>query len=555
MSSRRTQVRRNATIASLLFLGILALVNFLVAKNFFRIDLTENKEYTISEATKAILGRMDDVINLKVYFSKDLPSYLATLHSEVQDMLEEFRAYSHGNLVVDFEDPAKDAEIENRVRRLGIPQVQLDVIKADSRSIQNAYLGMAILYEDRSQIIPVVSSTENLEYELAAGLVKILQKEGKTVGFLTGHQEPDLYEQYENVRQALEKQYTVRKVDLQGGKLKVPDDIAVLVIAGPTGISDREKYLIDQYFMRGGKLFVLEDAIQLAGGALQARPIRSGLENLLPAYGVKIEENQVLDRPPRCATAGFNAGFMRFMIPYPYWPRIVKDGLNHENPVVAKLETVVFPWTSSLSPSEMKPESVEFTRLAWTSDTSWEVTGTYNLNPQQQWQPEKDKLKSYTVAATLTGKFKSYFADQPVPPAPADTSGTASPPPPEEPKLAASAKDTQLIVTGTAQLVGNNFLGQFPSNLTFFENAVDWVALGNELIAIRSRSVSERPLDPTVLKDEAEARRNTIKFAGTFSMPILLTLFGVTRWLGRRRQKLAFETALQAPAGGGGPAA
>jgi ABC-type uncharacterized transport system involved in gliding motility auxiliary subunit len=314
--------------------------------------------------------------------------------------------------------------------------------------------------------------------------------------------------------------------------------------------------------MRGGKLFVLEDAIQLVGGALQARPVRSGLENLLPTYGVKVEENQILDRPPRCATAGFNAGFMRFMIPYPYWPRIVKDGLNSENPIVAKLESVVFPWTSALAPSELKPETVEFTRLAWTSDASWEVTGMYNLNPQQQWQPEPDKLKSYTVAAALTGKFKSYFADLPVPPAPADTAGTASPPPPEEEKLTESA-DTQLIVVGTAQMVGNNFLGQFPSNLTFFENAIDWVAIGNDLIAIRSRSVSERPLDPTILKDEAEGKRTTIKFAGTFGMPILLTLFGVVRWLARRRQKSVFETALQAQsqsqaqaqASGGGPAA
>jgi len=552
MISRKAKAGRNAAVASLLFLGILVLINFLMSRNFFRLDLTENKEYTVSEATRSILGRMDDIVNVKVYFSRDLPSYLATLNSEVKDMLEEFRAYSKGNLVIDFEDPAKDPETENRVKRLGVPQVQLDVIKSDSRSIQNAYLGIAILYEDRSEIIPVISSTENLEYELAAGIIKVMEKEKKVIGFLSGHDEPDINQAYDGLRQSVEQQYTVQKVDLQGGRQKVPDNVSALVIAGPTGINDREKYLIDQYLMAGGKLIVLEDAVQLVEGALQARPIRSGLENLLPFYGAKVEEDQILDNPPHCAVAGFSQGFFRYMIPYRYWPRILKDGLDQENPIVSKLESLVLPWVSSVSESELKPETVQFTRLAWTSPSSWPVTGPFNLNPQQEWAPPPDKLKSYTVAATLTGTFKSYFADKEAPPVPADTTAAVQAPA-DETKIAESP-ETQIIVVGSSQIVGNNFLSQFPANMTFVLNAIDWVALGNELIAIRSREVSDRPLDPEILKDEAEAKRNTIKFAGTFGMPILLTVYGMLRWLARRREKQAFETSLQSAGDVAGPA-
>jgi gliding-associated putative ABC transporter substrate-binding component GldG len=541
MISRKAKAGRNAVVASLLFLGILVLINFLMAKNFFRLDLTENREYTVSEATKTILGRMDDIVNIKVYFSRDLPSYLATLRSEVEDMLEEFRAYSKGNLVIDFEDPTKDPETENRVRRLGVPQVQLDVIKSDSRSIQNAFLGMAILYEDRNEVIPVISSTANLEYELAQGIIKVMEKERKVVGFLTGHGEPDLSQAYDAVRQEAEKQYTVQRVDLQGGRQKVPQQVTALVIAGPNGINEREKYLIDQYLMGGGKLIVLEDAIQLVEGALQARPVRSGLENLLPFYGAKVEEDQILDS--RCAVAGFSQGFFRYMIPYRYWPRVLKDGLNPENPIVSRMESLIFPWVSSISESELKPETVQFTRLAWTSNQSWPITGPFNLNPQQEFAPPPDKLKSYTVAAALTGNFKSYFADKEVPPVPADTT-SAIQAPADEPKIAESPA-TQIILIGSSQIANNNFLSQFPANLTFMLNTIDWVALGNELIAIRSREVSDRPLNPEILKDEAEAKRNTIKFAGTFGMPILLTVYGMLRWLARRREKQAFEDSLQ----------
>jgi gliding-associated putative ABC transporter substrate-binding component GldG len=459
-------------------------------------------------------------------------------------MLDEFRAYSDGKLLVEFEDPAVDPEVENRVRRLGIPQIQLDVIESDSRSIRNAYLGMAVLYEDRSEAIPVIYSTQNLEYDLTASIIKVLQEERKVVGFLTGHQEPSLEEAYQFVRENVEQQYQVRTVDLQDGRAKIPDDTTVLVIAGSTGINEREKYLIDQYVMSGGKLLVLEDAIQLAGGALQARPVRSGLENLLPFYGIRIEEDQVLDR--RCATAGFNSGFIRFMVPYPYWPRIDRTGFNAENPVVSRLEALVMPWTSSMSESEMKPEMVEYVPLASTSEQAWQMTGTYRLDPQPAggWNPPPDKIKSYTVAAALTGVFQSYFADKAVPEVPADTTAALAAVPEDGPKLTESP-ETQIVVVGTSQFVAANFLGQFPANMTFLLNAIDWMALGNELIAIRSRSVSDRPLDPEILKDEAVGKRSAIKFAGMFAMPVLLAIYGLVTWSARRRQKRLFEASLR----------
>jgi ABC-2 type transport system permease protein len=552
MSSRGLRVGKNVAIASLLFLGILVLVNFLVSRNFFRVDLTENKEFTISESTKRILGRMDDIVNMKVYFSRDLPSHLASLNGEVEDMLEEFRAYSNGNLVVDFEDPSTDPEIENRVRRLGIPQIQLDVIQSDSRSIQNAYLGIAALYEDRSETIPVVYSTDNLEYELAASIVKVLEKERKVVGYLTGHEEPSLDEAYQAVKQEVEKQYVMRPVDLGGGRNHVPEDVDVLMIAGPVGLSDRDKYLIDQHLMRGGRLLVFEDAIQLVGGALQARPVRSGLENLLPFYGIRVDENLILDR--RCAQAGFTSGFFRFMVPYPYWPRVVKGSFAAENPVVSKLELLVVPWVSSVNQSEMKPQEVQYTALATTSEQAWEATGVYNLAPQQQWPSEPDKWKTYTLAAAVTGRFRSYFSDKEVPAMPADTTGMAAPP--DAPKITDSP-ETQIVVVGTAQLVSANFLAQFPANMTFVLNALDWMALGEDLIAIRSRAVTERPLKPEILKDETVGKRNAIKFAGTFGMPILLTIYGIALWTARRRQKRTFETARRAglPSSGVLPAA
>jgi ABC-type uncharacterized transport system involved in gliding motility auxiliary subunit len=285
------------------------------------------------------------------------------------------------------------------------------------------------------------------------------------------------------------------------------------------------------------------------GGALQARPVRSGLENLLPAYGVRIDEDLALDNV--CATAGFTSGYMRFMVRYPYWPRIVKQDFDQTNPIVSKLESLVLPWVSPVEESEMKPAAVTFTKLAWTSDQSWTQSGPFNLAPQQQWMPDPSRIKSYGVVAALTGQFQSYFAGKDIPPAPADTTAGVVPTPPDEPLIDLST-ETQLLVVGTSQFINANFLSQYPSNITFFLNALDWMALGDELIAIRSRTVSDRPLDPEILKDEAAGKRSAIKYAGIFGMPILLTIFGIGQWMARRRGKQTFESALRGPSGGTG---
>ncbi len=537
---------RNSLIGSLIVLGILAVVNFLSSRHFSRLDLTENKEYTVSPATREILAEMDDLVTVRAYFSGDLPAQIATLERDVRDVLNEYRAYSKGNLRVEFKDPDADAAVASEAQRLGIPQVPLEVIEQDRVQLQNVYLGMAVTYEDRDETIPVVANTQNLEYELTSRIVKVRRRDDVVLGYLTGHQEPGLFEELDQLRQLLEQQFVVRTVDLDSGRKEIPEDVNALVVAGPVEISEREKYLIDQFVMQGGKLLVFEDSIQLVGGQLQARGIRSGLENLLPHYGIKVSENVVLDGV--CAEAGFNQGMFRFFIPYPYWPKVTNQsrGLNPENPIVSRLESAVFPWPCEVAESEQRPEGVEFTPLAWTSDRGWTQSGVYNLNPQQPWAPEE--TQSYTLAAVVSGSFPSYFAGKEVPAAPADTTAA-------EGELAVLAEDaetitestepSQIVVIGSSFMVRSNFAQQFPENLVLAQNAVDWLTLGNALISIRSRAVSDRPLEPSITADEAQGRRRLVKFAGTFAMPILLGIVGIGRWMVRRREKQAFQAELE----------
>ena len=144
------------------------------------------------------------------------------------------------------------------------------------------------------------------------------------------------------------------------------DTVATLVIAGVTQpLTEREKYEIDQFIMRGGRTVFLVDPIQLQPGTLQGSPLSTGLNDLLEHYGVKLGNNLLLDRRFH-DTARFQQGFMTVIQPYPYFVKIIKPNFSAENTITNQLEAVTLPWTSSLE--IVGKEGITATSLAQTSE-------------------------------------------------------------------------------------------------------------------------------------------------------------------------------------------
>ncbi|HEX29873.1 TPA: hypothetical protein ENG04_07300, partial [Candidatus Poribacteria bacterium] len=396
MASKRVRYGGYSTASVLVVLCIITVLNFISSRHFLRADLTETKDFTVSDSTKQILGSLDDVVDVKVYFSKKLPPHLIGLRRQVKDILDEYKAYSHGKLKVRFIDPKGDPREEERARFLGIPQVQLQVIEKDQAQVMNAYLGIAVLYGDKKEVIPVVRGTENLEYDLTSAILKVSSNEEKTVAFLSGHNERDPYDEEASgcsiLRQELEKQYRVRKVDTSKGD-KIPDDVDTLIVAGPEKLSERDKYEIDQFIMRGGRVIFLIDPIKMEYG-LYAQPLETGLDDMLEHYGVKLGKNLTLDRFNE--NASFRSGFVTYSLPYPFWVKVIRSGLNKEHVVTSELEDIVLPWTSSLEPKEGNP-SVKVEVLASSSRYSWTIRSPYNLSPNQNFASRIKERKSYPL--------------------------------------------------------------------------------------------------------------------------------------------------------------
>ena len=531
MADKRIRHGSNIVAFIVLVLGILVLVNFLSARRFIRADLTEDKRYTVSKATKNVIKNLDDIVTVTAYFSTE-PAQVARIRREIRDVLDEYEAFSQ-KLQIDFIDPADFDEAQKQELRFkGIPEVRFNVYEKDKAEIAIVYMSIAVGYSGKEEVLPVVQSTSNLEYDLTSAILKLTSKETKTVGFLTGHDEYNISAQTQEnqLRALLDKnaqgQYNLTTVDLQAGE-PVDEIVTTLVVAGPKQtLTEREKYEIDQFIMRGGRAIFLVDPITRPPQTLQATPLSTGLNDLLEHYGAKLGNNLIADLRSH-GNLAYQQGLFTVSQGYPYFINILKANFSAEHTITNQLEALVLPWTSSVE--VLTNEDVIATPLVKTTEFGRSIQGAYNLMPGTP-IPQID-LQAYTVAAALEGKFKSFYADKEVPPVASTANGNDTPNPTQETEdrtTITEGIETQIIVIGTAQILDR--INEHGAK--FFLNCVDWLTLGETLIGIRSHTITNRPL-----KDTSGFEKNFIKYMCTIGIPLVVVLFGLIRYLLKRRVK------------------
>jgi gliding-associated putative ABC transporter substrate-binding component GldG len=518
---KRFQYARDSYMVTALIVAIALLVNFIASHHFVRVDLTENHVYALSDSSKDIMRNLDDIVTVKVLFSETLPPHLFAVRQYVDDVLEELASYSKGRLQVLNLNP-DNPDIATEAQKLGVPQVQMNIIDKDKLEVKNGFLGIAVLYGDKKEVLPVIQETESVEYDLMAAIKKVTAKQEKAVAFITGHGEPSLDDKvgvgtpgdaYSFMKKALDRNYRVQEVTLSDEHSLDGFDTALL--AGPkTAYSDKEQFLIDQFLMKGGNLVALLDSVDVSQDLQTTQPTL-GISDLLQSYGVGLDPSLALDLSSE--NASFSQGFMNFIVPYPFWIRAINKFFEPGNPIVAKLDSIVFPWTS---PLKLIPLSgVAETALVESTNNAWNQVPPFNLAPNMvQGSSQKSQ---YPLAVLLKGNFTSAFKGKHNPLNSKDF-------------LEVSSKPGQILAIGNSRMVLDRFLTMFPQNLTFLMNAIDDMTLDQSLIAIRSKAAFDLPL-----KDLSATERETVKYLGIFLMPVLVVLYGVLRSFARRRKPLA----------------
>jgi gliding-associated putative ABC transporter substrate-binding component GldG len=496
------------TILVLVVIGIILVVNWFSYQMFYRWDLTQGKEYSLSATSKNFAGKLDDIVTIKVYFSKNLPSKYLPLRQQVGDILDEYVNYSKGKIKVQFVDPADDAKVADEVQSMGIPQVQFNIMDKDQYQLVKGYLGIAFSYGDKTETIPVVSETGNLEYQITLNIQKVMGKINASVGIADGGAGGDSGG-ITSAKKSLGELYQIEDINLKTFK-EIPAGINTLVIAGSQEkLSDDQLKAIDAFVMRGGSLVVLAGGVNVGQG-LTASASDTNIGDLTQKYGIQLNKDLVAD--VYSGTVSFNQGFMSFTTSYPMWPKVIQSGFDKDNPAVSRLGGVVLPWASSLDIiKDNLDQSDKVSYLAKSSDRSWRQTKDFNIDPQGATDTGADTRKSYNLAIYISGKINSAYGK-------------------------GSTDNGRIVVVGNGNFMRDSFISSSPDNALFFQNLVDLASLQSDLINIRSKAITERPL-----KDVSESTKNMIRYFNIFGLTIIVVSFGLFRYFSRKRNKFADE--------------
>lgn len=504
----RLKFARDLYLSTILVVGIVVMMAYLSTQHFVRYDLTDGRQYAIAEVSKRIMGDLDDIVTVQVYFSEQLPPNLIATRLYVEDILDELGSYAHGNLQVRFLSPDQEATAQEALQ-LGIPMIRMNILEKDKYEVKNGFLGVAVLYAGNHEVIPVVQDTVNLEYDIVSSINKLVSEQQKTVGFLTGHDEyeasalssGDSFNQYGVVYAALKKNYDVVNVDLDDEGLSHVD---TLVIAGPKRDFTRSELVkIDQFIVQGGNLVALLEPL-VVDEAFEVEENNINLEDLIEYYGVKTRSEFVLDQSNE--TASFAQGYINFVVDYPFWVKAKKDTFE-THPILSKVDSVVFPWVTPLDIVSTYGQP-----LVYSSTEAWLQEAPFNLDPNIEAEDDAE-FNQHHLVALVNGPFSSFYRRPGLP-------------------VDSNKGEGRLFVIGNARFLSDRSLGQFKQNLSFFLNAIDYLTLDESLISIRSKAANDRPL-----KSLEDTERQMVKWGGTFLVPLLIILYGILRASLRKRNQ------------------
>ncbi|MFV1979726.1 MAG: GldG family protein, partial [Rhodothermia bacterium] len=330
----------------LLVAAILVVANLVSLNWFARIDLTDDNVYSLSDASIETVRNLDDPVTIKAFFSDDLPAPYSSNRRFLKDKLDEYRAYGGRNVQYEFVDPLKDEELRAEAERYRIPPVQIQVVENDNLQIKNAYMGLAIQYQDEREVIGVVQELSTLEYDITTAIRKMQRETLPIVGFLQGHGEPDPTETMERTLMTMRQRVDARTVTIEDGAVTPRPDV-MFVIAPTDTIPENDLAAIDGYIQAGGKAAFLVNMIVPEMQQGFGLPANTGIEALLTTYGININDDLIIDRQSSSIRMQRQAGLFRVIeaVPYPFLP--VSTSFS-ENLMVSRLNELRFTFVSSI---------------------------------------------------------------------------------------------------------------------------------------------------------------------------------------------------------------
>jgi len=472
--------------------GIVILINLFANRFFFRLDFTEDKRYTLSQATRDILDDLDNPVTVTVYFSEDLPPNISRARQDFKNLLVEYSNRSDGTIVYEFINPNEDEQTEQEALENGISPVVINVREKDQSVQKKAYLGAVLKYAGQTEIIPFIQPGEAMEYTLSSGIKKLAATEKALVGFIQGHGEPTT-SMFSQAMASLEVLYQVEGVNLTDSTY-LPKYKTLVLVAPTDSFPDAHLEMLDDYLANGGNMVIALNRV--AGDLGQARgfEVSTGLESWLADKGVSVEGSFVVDE--NCGAVGVRQqqGAFSFttQLSFPYLP--VVSGFA-EHPVTEGLEQVIFQFVSPVSYTG--DSTLHFKPLVFSSGRSGIQMAPLYFTIQKNWDDSDFSLSQIALAGVLEGKISG-------------------------------ENRARIIVFGDGDFAVNGARNQSqqlqPDNVNLLVNSIDWLSDDTGLIELRTKGVTSRPL-----KQMEDGTKTLLKWLNFLVPIILIILYGLFR--------------------------
>lgn len=549
----------------LIALAVIFLVSYLSSIWFFRLDLTSDKRFTLSNTTRKILEDLPEEVYIQVYLDGDMPIGFKRLRLAAEEMLEEFRVYSKRKVRFEFINPSAETNTKERSRiynelyKKGIKPTNVQAKdKEGGLSRKIIFPGAMVNYNKLEMPVnflrnnPMLGSDQNLnqsveglEYEFINAIKTLRADTIYKIAFIEGQGE--LHEQeVESASKALSRYYTIDR-GVMGGKLGILDRYAAVIIAKPTKrFTEADKLVLDQYLMKGGRIMWLIDPVQVDMDSLMYSSITLAfnrdlnLNDQLFHYGVRINYDLIQDIqcayiPINTALAGNSPQYTP--VPWLFFPLL--QGENH--PVTRNLNLVRSEFASVLD-TLSGPVGIKKSVLLRTSRYT-KVAGVptlINLEDVKNPPAEKEFNKPFqSVGVLLEGSFRSAFRNRILD----DIAGGQSF------QFVDHSKTTRMIVLSDGDIIRNDvslegsrvvahplgqdrFTQQTYGNLDFIVNAVNYLVDDSGLMELRSRELRIRLLD----RKKISKNRLAWQLINTLLPVLLIILSGGLAWFVRKKK-------------------
>lgn len=483
-------------------LVIVLIVNVISDKLFFRIDFTGDNRYTLSKATRNIIGNLDETVTITAYFSEDLPAEIVRSKREFKDLLIEYRNLSHGQLEFEFVNPSESEELENEAIQSGIYPVMINVREKDQVRQQKAFLGAVVEKGDKREIIPFIQPEMAIEYTLSSAIRKMSSGKRPLVGFLQGHGEPSPYSM-QQVMSELSVMYDARLIDLDIDS-KMLDSVSTLVIIAPADTIPTEHFaLIDRFMGNGGNVFVCAERVNASLDNLFVGELNTGLEKWLSDKNISVDCKLAIDNYCANVNVQQQQGMYRVNVQkqFPYVP-FVSNFSSH--PITSGLEQVQLQFASPVVYTG--DSTATFKSLLFTSDKSATLNVPTNIDVQRQWSARDFPLGEIPLGGLIEGTV-------------------------------GGIPNVKMVVIGDGDFALNGDPRQphqqSDDNISLFVNSIDYLSDDTGLIELRTKGITSRPIEQL-----DDAMRSFVKWLNVLLPIVLVILIGIIRYQQQRNLRI-----------------